>query len=434
MGMLDNKDFEEKAWGSMLELLDKEMPEKKAFPWFRSLILLLLLILIGGGIGYYQMESNVVKEYGAETPSAIASTSNNQEIKIDKNLSIDTKNPTTSLIEEESSSSVKTARSVSEQSNDKQRKIVQSSSFSSSNEQFSINESIVKTPFADSNQQDLSKLNANNSQNNVENEDLQILAKSTEASFSENDVFSTSTLKSNSLISFVNPLDLATIQNVAEENKLFFNPLAASRITALYAVSEIGYNTDFRSLGTSLGLMGEIGASNSPLSFATGLFYERYSLQATTIINNTADLQDEIIETGSSPDSEKFNASDASTLRSISYLSVPLQFHYRFNYIKLGLGIENKFLVHQQVRDGFVRAETSNQFTGALDNNNFGPNKYHLTANQSIAVRIRPRIDLGLHFQYDLTGIFAESAFTLSNVNTSNRLDNVGISLSYKLK
>ncbi len=43
--MLDNKEFEDKAWGLMLEHLDKEKPEKKLIAWWKYIGILFLLFL-----------------------------------------------------------------------------------------------------------------------------------------------------------------------------------------------------------------------------------------------------------------------------------------------------------------------------------------------------------------------------------------------------
>lgn len=442
--MLDNNDFDNKAWGNMLELLEQEMPQKKAFPWFKLSIALLLFVMIGSGFGFY-FYTNSEDLDDTSSLSALPLYANNQntaeshspsnsidikQTKLDKTTHYNTNSKN-----EQTSNDVKPTRS-------KVTQAYTSSSYSNTNTSNSffekkLNHGINSTSDSYSDLASRSKLVNQESESNANQTFTQDFVnpfasnalKHVESKKSINS-FSLAVLESEALDWEADKSELSVI---SAEHALALNAISRARRVNFYAYVESNYIPDFRSLGYKLGGLVELGAQKSPWSVSTGLLFETSTLKE--LANRESDLVENIPDSsGSVPTGIEDKLNDASSLISVSYLNIPLQFHYRFNKIKIGVGIQNKLLIGHRLRNGQNTLPTYFQDfdrnTEQVDQG--GINNYHLSANQSLVYRIHPKIDLGIAFQYDLTGIFSDNSFTTNNIYTANRLDNIGLSLAYK--
>lgn len=442
--MLDNNDFENKAWDNMLELLDKELPEKRAFPWFRFSLVLLLLLLVGTGIGLYSYHG---ADHTDDNTSLSSTTlfATNQSSEHNTRSTLNTPNDHNELKESTHySTNNKEEQTLSTSKNLKTNSVSYRTNveneltghYANNYTNLEINSTDITSDntYPVDDHSEISQ--ASNS--DVFN-DLALVAVVTQdiASINPSSSISSDFLSKNTAIESLEwTPDTEALKNISAENVLPLIPTSASRRVDYYAYAESNYVSDFKSLGIKLGAMVELGAQNSPWSVSSGLLYETNSLKRLESLDNADRIEESILpDTFNVPvENTPLKIEDASALLSVSYLNIPLQFHYRMNKFKLGVGIQNRFLVRQRLRSGVA---TSDLFQGAnnnqLDYDRSGINRFHFSANQSLVYRIHPKIDIGFAFQYDLTGIFSANSFTTSNLNSANRLDNIGLSVAYKL-
>ncbi len=432
MGMLDNKLFEDKAWDDMLTLLDKEMPEKKAFPWSRLLLLLLLLVFVGGGSLYYWLDRSTTSDSDSSLSSSTiqiaqqATNSDSENHALEAPAEVQPlSEPNLFNTENQFASSEKSSSIVTTTISTKKTK--------------GQNLSAYSKPIHSAPTGSIEPILASVHSDQTSMEDQTTLAASTKSlpTFealtvaTDHLAFSDITLLNWTVASPSALVDFSILENATPEI------LKPSRRVNLYGYAESNYISHFNSLGLKLGLVAEIGAASSPWSFSTGALWDHNSLSSFELYRNAVD--NVVLEQDTTPEviNTPIEIADASQLISVNYLTIPMQFHYRMNRFKVGLGIQHRFLFRQRLKNGetlnkFLDGEPAGSFVNQGIQSNINP--YHLSVNQSLMYRVHPRIDLGLAFQYDLTGIFAASSFTSQNNRASNKLDNIGLSIAYRLR
>ena len=450
--MLDNKQFEDKAWEQMKGILDKEMPDKKgmAWWWFAAAGLGVILVL---GFVYVQMGDSTIDQIGevAEIQTApLAIGFDNQlvdDVSKDTEYSlVEQSERITEIVKNDSKADNKTIESVF------QKSVSQLSDSNGGSSEVSSTHSasaITNAPTIN-----LGIPEIKNIEKPVELLPItlqKLPSDGTENSPQAKQIFSVSSTESNEVSELVYS-DFASIGLVGKEINQFndyqdrwieiqgtstlleptFIKPTSLRTTALFAYAEANYLTDFGGLGYKLGIISEVGATESPWSFSTGVTYELNTLRVSALSRNSP-LSDSdnsfpkdietVVGVGGA---EEVEVTDARVVADLHYINVPLLFHYRFNKLKIGLGIDNSFLVHTNYTEALREFEANNV---PVRNSQQVINKYQLSAIQSLQYRISPNWNIGLKFDIDLTGVFSPV-----DAGVENTLDNVGLSLAYRLK
>lgn len=403
MDMLDNKEFENKAWESMNVLLDEEMPERKIGWW--KLIGVIIPLLIGLFVVYfksYKNDTNInhvaenvlienVNNDPLEAKNIVKSSENNDPI-YDKNSTI-------------------------------------AKSDKSQNDKYNVNHrnSLVNSDaFIQANSSEYIKSNKNVANTTI-TEPIGIFKKKNK--YKENTKsFKKQEYKLDQFNdSKISTLDLALLNNESpfiEASKIAKLSNIGSRIVQLKGGIEYLYFTN-RFTGTlQYNLNSVIGSNLSPLSFETGVNFKRistntYSGQAFEYLK--AEQHDATnIVSGSQGEM------NVPIISSLDYLGVPMTFHYRMNRFNIGLGIENNFIINKNQANDTKDRELNENYTFVDQNVEF--NTYQLNLIQGIDYNINPKWMLGVNFRFDLTGV------EKNNTESDNKLNSIALSLSYKIK
>ena len=428
MAMLDNKEFEDKAWGEMLNILDNEIPEKKPIVWWRYGLLLLLIPIVGFSYTWMTKVGDDLKMSTLNSDvQEIASVSSenklnqiNNELYLEK---VEFQNATI-LTNSENEKATNTIISKSNDSN--------SSSYSTHSEnQIKSDEgiNIINTEIKKATKNDVYKSELTNDfkdQNKSKVISNLTFSSQKEPKFSAKnyrvEFFNESTLASlNEIVAF----DETENQIINYSNPIF-NKIYPERTFNLAVLSKVNYYTQNIG-GIEIGFSGLVGHEGSPWSFSSGLSYEKlyfselsfrfseiYDANKDSALDTTVAGIEDIQNT---PDANRFES--YSNQISASYLHIPLMFHYRINRFNLGLGISNSFLINSTAHQGSFA-------NSAYINPEF--NNYRVAFSQSVDFMITPSFIIGLDASIDLSGLKLDTGFSNDNIN----LNKFGFKVAYQ--
>ena len=435
--MLDNKEFEDKAWGLMLERLDKEKPEKKPIAWWKYVGILLLLFL-GSAAAYSSffdkdndresvnvspiIAQKVIRSQqgvNLKENSDVALTNSGDAFKIDLQTPIrDVEAIETGFSNESKQSNnlpIIEREQESESFNEGGSKIESSNVAIASIQQeddptivFGTDETIVldvEPP------RDISKVGRT----------FPTLGEYNRKSDSDWQQHAATGLQS---------IETLEIDEINSKPIIFSNvekPIAERRVQSFVA-AETSYLSDFDQLSLRLSLSSEIGSTQSPWTMTTGLSYQRVRFSSFSLFGNSdrefanATLGDTTNEETVPTNVGDFNAEQRSigSLVSVDYVGIPLLFSYRMNRLQVGLGIENNFAVNKKF-------DTGNEFFSneVYEDQVFN---YQLNLSQEINYNISSLFQVGIRARFDLTGAHGYNSDYLRN------LDQFGIQIKYRIR
>lgn len=448
--MLDNKELEDKGWGLMLDRLDDEMPERKAIAWWRYLGLLLLLL--GVGFGYSILfNDGQVNTAVLETPTQFVDHSNKLMNAIDSPVVVEkvTEDNSQSVVQP-TASKLSSSKLMNPKVSAKEQTQLWGSTQdadqpSSTNQQEQINLKAIED------QENQAFANTSNGNDEALGGEIRLAAKwkkeesavelaySADANDSMSGSISSATMTTSPRTSqfkvstrYLAPLsskNSLAISSVVLPIRTEIKAPIAERIVSTFVAIETSYLSDFEQLSLSLSLLSEVGSSQSPWSFTSGLSYQRVAFSSFQLSNfesaflSAADRDttlEETLPTNNTGYFETIERRSIGSLNTVDYIGIPLLFSYRMNRLQIGLGIENNFAVRKNFSagDSFF---TNDQYIDLVYN-------YQLNFVQEINVNMTSRFQVGIRTRFDLTGAHGYDA------NYFRNLHQFGLQLKYQIQ
>lgn len=437
--MLDDKLFEDKAWEQMRNLLDEEMPEKKAFLfWKRWFVLIpLFLLFIGGAYAFWSSLNTDIVSNDSQLHSSLSNNETNQIINTaytdSQESIIDESNNFTEKTHSIQSNQV-TSSSVSELTLRTQSNNVEISNHSLTNSEKVKKNNKSNIPSFSSATIDLRE----NKKNSVLAENIGSVSNNQMTDFGKIQMASNAL---NSPLGIDNESNLETliIETIKADNLnsinvdlIYANNLQLPRLELtdnrslkfdLYGVAGVNYITDFQSFSYYGGIMGELSKDYSPWSINMGLTFETVNLRAKPNLFDFVVEDANVVAEGTSV----FSDGNSFQLSRIQLMNVPVFTSYQYKGWKFGLGVNNAFVLNETI-DEKLEEERYNSTMSLLngDQNQIN-NTYRLGLMKSIDYRFNTKFSIGLRFRYDLT------QFRTIGQSNNNRLHSIGFQAAYKL-
>lgn len=435
--MLDNKEFEDKAWGLMLERLDKEKPEKKLIAWWKYIGILLLLFLGSAAVYSSFFDSGDDKEIVNVAP-IIAQTAIGSQQGVDLK-----ENSDVALTKSRDASKVDLVTPIGD---------VEARETEFSNELKHINNlQLIETV------QESKSYNVGESKIEPSTVDIASIQQKDDPTIvfgtDETLVLDVEPTRDISEVGRTFPkvgenkrksdfawqqheatgLPSITTLEIDETNSepIIFStlekPIAERRVQSFVA-AETSYLSDFDQLSLRLSLLSEIGSTQSPWSMTTGLSYQRVRFSSFSLFGNSdREFADATLGDTTNEETLPTNVGDINAERRsigslvyVDYVGIPLLFSYRMNRLQVGLGIENSFAVSK-------RFDTGNEFFSneVYEDQVFN---YQLNLSQEINYNVSSLFQVGMRARFDLTGAHGYNSDYLRN------LDQFGIQLKYRIR
>lgn len=435
--MLDNKEFEDKAWGLMLEHLDKEKPEKKLIAWWKYIGILFLLFLGFTALYTSFFDSGDDKEIVNVTP-IIAQTAigSQQGVDLEENIDMALTTPgDASKVDLVTPIGDVEARETEFKNESKQINNLQLIETVQESKSYNVGESKIEPSTVD-----IASIQKKDDPTIVFGTD-ETLILDVEPTRDISEVGRTfpkvGENKRKSDFAWqqheATGLPSITTLEIDETNSepIIFStlekPIAERRVQSFVA-AETSYLSDFDQLSLRLILLSEIGSTESPWSMTTGLSYQRVRFSSFSLFGNS-DREFADVTLGDSTNEETLpinvgvsNAEQRSigSLVFVDYIGIPLLFSYRMNRLQVGLGIENNFAVNK-------RFDTGNEFFSneVYEDQVFN---YQLNLSQKINYNVSSLFQMGIRARFDLTGAHGYNSDYLRN------LDQFGIELKYRIR
>lgn len=446
--MQDNQKFEDKAWENMKMILDDKLPQEKIVWWKRYALFLLLFLLFSVGTLSYFISTKLADNQNI-VQSSIDMSNHHKDPENTENLPIP-------IVQNSANSAFSELIQINQEIQSEQLIRMNEKAISTNlNSNLNAENSIKLNKSTILNDSKISKINSvensflYQSSKQVESKsifapDTKGLSNNAETQNNPQSLIFAADINKISPSSLTSELNEKSLTNT--ENLLFIGsdlleikksdflqvqshainlPILkvaeADRTNSLYAFTEFDYFSTAESFNFKIGLLSEIGSTDSRWNFSTGVFYQQVNFNSSNL-GRTADLEDLPLIGSSVEEQVNFDTQKLNYLRNVDYIGIPLIFSYKINRFKIALGLENYFTVNKTFGGG-LRNELYLNEKSSYDLVNL----YNVLLFQQVSYRMSNRWDIGLGFHFALNKAHEYPS------DYRNKLDHAALSLKYRI-